>query len=183
MKIDGKRVRLSRVTADDLDFICRLETNTGIWLYEEQVESDKEKVRNKYLEQMNSTSQYDFVITNEVDGKENPVGLAQICSYSEYRKSWEVGYAIIPEFQGHGYGYEAMNLLLEFTFHQLRAHKVVGMCNCHNVKSMNLMEKLGMKREGTFKKELMWKGQWVDQYFYAILDTEYIKKANTSNTV
>ncbi|WP_044354498.1 hypothetical protein [Paenibacillus sp. E194] len=60
MKIDGKRVRLSRVTADDLDFICGLETNTGIWLYEEQVESDKEKVRNKYLEQMNSTSQYDF---------------------------------------------------------------------------------------------------------------------------
>jgi len=45
------------------------------------------------------------------------------------------------------------------------------------MKSMNLMEKLGMRREGTFKEELMWKNQWVDQYFYAILDTEYIKKS------
>ncbi|TQR46276.1 GNAT family N-acetyltransferase [Paenibacillus popilliae] len=176
MKIDGDRVFLSRVTSDDLDFVCELETNTGIWLYEEQVESDKEKVRNKYLEQMNSTSQYDFVITKEADGKSIPVGLAQIWSYSEHRKSWELGFAIIPEFQGHGYGLEAINLLLDFSFHQLGAHKVVAMCNCHNMKSMNLMEKLGMRREGTFKEELMWKGQWVDQYFYAILDTDYIKK-------
>ena len=132
---------------------------------------------------MNSTSQYDFVITKEVDGKANPIGLAQIWSYSEYRKSWELGFALIPEFQGQCYGYEAMDLLLDFSFHQLGAHKVVGMCNCKNMKSMNLMEKLGMRREGTFKEELMWKNQWVDQYFYSVLDSEYIKKANTSNIV
>ncbi|SYX83847.1 GNAT family N-acetyltransferase [Paenibacillus alvei] len=177
MKIDGKRVRLSRVTADDLDFICQLETNTDIWLFEEQVESDREQVRNKYLEQMNSTSQYDFVITNKVDGKANPVGLAQIWSCSEYRKSWELGFAIIPEFQGQGYGYDAVKQLLDFSFHHLRAHKVVGMCNSHNVKSMSLMERLGMRREGNFKEELLWNNQWVDQYFYSILDTEYIKKS------
>ncbi|MDT8977695.1 GNAT family N-acetyltransferase [Paenibacillus sp. chi10] len=129
MKIDGDRVFLSRVTSDDLDFVCELETNNDIWLFEEQVESDKGTVRGKYLEQMKSTSQYNFVIKKEADGKSIPVGLAQIWSYTEYRKSWELGFAIIREFQGQGYGYEAINLLLDFSFHQLRAHKVVGMCN------------------------------------------------------
>ena len=32
MKIDGVRVSLSRVTAEDLDFICDLETNRNIWV-------------------------------------------------------------------------------------------------------------------------------------------------------
>ncbi|WP_268625381.1 GNAT family N-acetyltransferase [Paenibacillus alvei] len=180
MKIEGERVRLSRVTAEDLDFICDLETNENIWLFEENVEPNKEIVRQNYLERIDSTYHYDFKISQKVDGEVTPIGLAHVRSYVDYRRSWEVGYAIIPEYQGLGYGYEAIKRLLDFTFHQLQAHKVVGMCNAHNVKSMKLMEKLGMRREGTFKEELLWNNQWVDQYFYSILDTEYIKEANTS---
>ncbi|EJW15464.1 GNAT family N-acetyltransferase [Paenibacillus alvei] len=173
IKINGERIGLSRIAAEDLDFICELECNKDIWFFEESVESDKEIVREKYLENMDSPTHYDFIITRTIEGEARPIGLAQIWSYVEHRKSWELGFAIIPEYQGHGYGNEAVNLLLEFSFHHLQAHKVVGMCNGHNQKSMKLMERLGMRREGIFKDEICWNNQWVDQYFYSILDIEY----------
>lgn len=179
MKIKGNRVSLSRVTSNDLEFISELECNNEIWFFEEYIESDKGVVKEKYLEKINSKHSYDFIIEKIQDGVVIPVGIVQIWNYVEHRKSWELGFAVLPEHQGNGFGYEAVNLMLEFVFNNLEAHKVIGMCNCNNQKSSKLMEKLGMSREGVFKKELFWCDEWHDQYFYAILDSEY--KANKLN--
>lgn len=173
LKIVGKNLSLDRVTPDDLEFICRLECSKDIWFYEEIIESDYNIVREKYMEKMNSQHSYDFIVKKSSEEESIPIGLAQIWSYVEYRKSWEIGFAISPNYQGHGYGYEATNLLLEFAFNRLEAHKVIGMCNSNNEKSVKLMESLNMRREGTFKEELYWKNKWVDQYFYAILEKEF----------
>jgi [ribosomal protein S5]-alanine N-acetyltransferase len=173
MKINGERVSLSKITSDDLEFICDLECNNDIWFFEEYVESDKRVVREKYLEKIDSKYSYDFIIEKIIDGKVIPVGLAQIWSYIEHRRSWELGFAVLPDYQGHGHGYDATKLLLEFAFNNLGSHKIVGMRNCINQKSIQLMEKLGMRREGIFKEELFWRNQWYDQYFYSILEREY----------
>ncbi|MCA1295448.1 GNAT family N-acetyltransferase [Paenibacillus sp. alder61] len=176
MILNGRSVNLSRVTVDDLDFISELECNKDIWVYEEYVESDRATVRADYLEKMDSDTGYDFVVTADIDGKHERIGLAQIWSYVDHRNSWELGFAILPSYQRQGYGAEATKLLLDFAFRQLQAHKVVGMCHCHNLKSVKLMERAGMRREGIFQEELLLDGQWHDQYFYSILDKEYIKK-------
>nr|WP_255723361.1 GNAT family protein [Sporosarcina sp. ACRSL] len=179
MRLDGKNVILSRVTPDDLDFVCELECNKDIWFYEEHVESDRNVVKETYLQKMNTPHSYDFIVKSTVDGEVKSIGLAQIWCYVEHRKSWELGFAILPSYQGNGFGYETTKLLLEFAFERLQAHKVVGMCNCNNLKSVKLMESLSMKREGTFKEELFWNNQWHDQYFYSILDREYLNNSST----
>jgi len=174
MQYEGKRTRLSRITQDDLDFISELECNPNIWLFEEYIESDRNAVKKKYLEKLESKNSFDFVISKTGPGEYTPVGIAQIWSYVRHRRSWEIGFAILPEHQGNGHGQEAVELLVDFAFNYLQAHKVVGMCNCKNIKSMKLMERLGMRREGIFKEELFWQDQWYDQYFYSLLDSEYI---------
>lgn len=176
MILAGQKINLARVKEENLDFICELECNRNIWIYEGFVQSDKSKVREDYLKKMKSNTSYDFVITTKIDGEDKAVGLAQIWSYIEDRKSWELGYAVLPEYQGKGYGYEATKLLLMFAFETLQAHKAVGMCNCNNLSSATLMEKVGMQREGTFREEFFWNNQWTDQYFYSILDKEYFEK-------
>lgn len=173
MKLAGKKVNLSGVTPDDLDFICELECNKDIWLFEEYIESDMNVVREKYLQKMDTKHSYDFIIKSVIEGEVKRVGLAQIWSYVEHRKSWELGFAILPIYQGNGFAYEATILLLEFAFKKLEALKVVGMCNCNNLQSAKLMEKLGMRIEGTFREELFWNNEWHDQYFYSILAREF----------
>ncbi|MCR8644448.1 GNAT family N-acetyltransferase [Paenibacillus sp. N1-5-1-14] len=175
MRIHGKKVSLTRVTEDDLDFISMLECNMELWLYEEEVyiATDPNAVRDRYLKKMDSSYAYDFVIWTLVDDVQVPIGLAQMWSYNEHRKSWELGFAILQDYQGHGYGTEAIKLLLDYAFEQLQAHKVVGMCNSNNVHSAKLMERVGMRREGTFREELFWNKEWHDQHFYSILESEY----------
>ncbi|PYI50321.1 hypothetical protein DLM86_30085 [Paenibacillus flagellatus] len=74
------------------------------------------------------------------------MGLAQIWRYVEHRRSWEIGFAVLPEYGGRGYGTETASLLLRFAFEHLDAHKVVGMCNSHNTRSAALLERIGAPR-------------------------------------
>ncbi|OBR66522.1 GCN5 family acetyltransferase [Paenibacillus oryzae] len=178
MKIEGEKVRLSKIDENNLSFVSELECNSMVWQYEESVEKDKEAARSKYREQMNSQYHYDFVITKESNDSEStdlesPIGIVQAWSYVEHRHSWELGFGMLADYQGKGYGYEAVQLLLQYMFETTNARKIVGMCNSKNVKSIKLMEKLNMTREGIFKEEFLWNGNYCDQYFYSILKKEW----------
>lgn len=176
MDIAGQRVVLSTITHNDLDFLCRIECDTQLWYFEESVPSDVDAVRAKFVERIEASSEkatrFDFVITLLADGNRTPIGMAQIWSYIESRKSWEIGFALLPAYMGKGYAMEAVGLLLQFAFDSLAAHKVVGMCNAKNTRSMKLMEQAGMTREGIFREEFFWQNQWTDQYYYSILERE-----------
>ncbi|WP_422660616.1 GNAT family N-acetyltransferase [Paenibacillus sp. EC2-1] len=181
MEIHGEKVMLSRISVSDLDFIYRIECDKDLWYFEESVESDEQVVRAKYLHKIsegNQSNSYDFIVRLKVDGQMVPIGLAQVWSYIDFRKSWEIGFAIIPEYGGHGYGSEAAKLLLGYAFEQLDAHKVVGMCNAKNIRSEMLMRHVGMRQEAIFKEELMWHDQWTDQYYFSILEREFLKADN-----
>jgi len=177
MKLNGERLELTLLTMNDLDFAIAIESDPDLWQFEESVRS-KEEAREHFLEKLEAQEEqgcYDFIVTSASGPGKTPIGLAQIWSYVDERKSWEIGFAILPEYQGQGYGSEASKLLLQFAFEQLEAHKVVGMCNSHNEQSSKLMERIGMVREGIFREELFWRGRWADQYFYCILEKEYAR--------
>jgi [ribosomal protein S5]-alanine N-acetyltransferase len=178
MDIYGERLLLSRISIHDLDFICRTECDKDLWYFEEHVKSDEKVVRDSYLHKIEKeyASSYHFVVTLLADRNKTPIGLVKIRSYIEYRKSWEIGYAILPEYGGQSYGSEAAKLLLQFAFEKLDAHKVVGMCNSCNTRSSAIMERIGMTKETVFKEELFWRNQWIDQYYYSILEKEFLLK-------
>ncbi|SEM99799.1 GNAT family N-acetyltransferase [Paenibacillus sp. OK076] len=180
MEFAGQKIRITPVTEQDLDFICTLECDASIWSFEEDVETDTEKVRDKYRSHFSTTDEepyaYDFIIRRLEDPEGEPIGLIQMWSYVGHRKSWELGFALLPNYVGNGYGSEATKLLLEFAFNGLHAHKVIGMCNAQNVRSAALMQHVGMTREAVFKEELWWNNQWTDQYFFSILEKEFIER-------
>ncbi|GIP24665.1 GNAT family N-acetyltransferase [Paenibacillus sp. J22TS3] len=176
MEIQGEKLLLIPVSDAHLDFVCQLECDANLWSFEESIKTDIDEVREEYLERMGEDCSYDFVITLASDSTRTPIGIAQLWSYVEHRNSWELGFAVLPGYSGRGYGKEAAGLLLKFAFEELNAHKVVGMCNCNNTPSAVLMERIGMRREAVFKDEYLWHGDWTDQYFYSILDKEFVER-------
>lgn len=177
LEIVGDKLILSRLSINDLDFICRIECDKSLWKYEEFAQSNEDVVREEYINKIyrRQNGNYDFIVNLIANGRKTPIGLEQIWSYNDYRKSWEIGFAILPEYRRKGYDREAAKLLLEFAFNKLNAHKVVGMCNSNNKSSATLMEYIGMVREAIFKEELFWHSKWTDQYFYSILEKEFFK--------
>ncbi|PRY53992.1 RimJ/RimL family protein N-acetyltransferase [Knoellia remsis] len=85
-----------------------------------------------------------------------------------------LGWSMDPEVRGRGLATEAVLAALSVCFDSLRLHRVEADCYAPNSASAALMERVGMTREGhqravTLHRDL----GWVDQYSYAMLDTDW----------
>ena len=61
---------------------------------------------------------------------------------------FELGWTIIPEYQGKGYATEAARMLLDYAFTQLKQDRVISLIHPDNTPSRRVAEKLGQKVEG-----------------------------------
>ncbi|HJP76515.1 MAG TPA: GNAT family protein [Pseudonocardiaceae bacterium] len=93
----------------------------------------------------------------------------------------EIGFVLNPTHAGQGYATEAGCALLRLAFEHYGFHRVIGLCNGRNSSSMNLMERLGMRREGFFVQSEVVKGKRVDVASYAILRQEWLGRRPVSS--
>ncbi len=92
----------------------------------------------------------------------------------------EIAYTIAPAYQGKGYATEAVLGMMGFMFGKLRKHRLIATADPRNKSSLKVMERVGMRREGYFKKSF-WAGKaWTDDVLYALLKEEWpaIKNKN-----
>ena len=155
--LKGKSIELVPVTEEHMEFICNEESDEELWCYEEHVETDKNRIRKKFIKRIEENDVFDFIVKRSSDGVQ--MGVVYIWECITSRKSWEIGYVILPEFQGNGYCLESVQLLLSFAFNELKAHKVLGMCHCENKKSELIMKKAGMSKQCVFREEYLCGGK------------------------
>ncbi|HEX3021875.1 MAG TPA: GNAT family protein [Lachnospiraceae bacterium] len=90
-----------------------------------------------------------------------------------YDQIYELGFIIKSEYQGKGYGYEIGKALLDYGFHVLNLHKIIAETIEGNNKSISLIEKLGFTKEATLRKQNYDHNQWVDEYHFGLLKSDY----------
>ena len=90
----------------------------------------------------------------------------------------ELGIAIGDrEFQGKGYGAEAIGLLLAFGFDTLNLHKIQLDVYANNARGIRCYEKCGFRREGARREARWWNGRWWDLLEYGILHHEWRERS------
>lgn len=76
---------------------------------------------------------------------------------------------------------EAARAVIDFAFDTLELNRVIATTDCRNAPSVALLERLGMKRAGHFRHNLWFKGEWCDEFHYAVLREEWPRlRANQS---
>ncbi len=93
--------------------------------------------------------------------------------HSKQDETVEIGYRLGIPHQGKGYVTEAAKALLAVLFNSFKVHKVIAYCVEQNQASWNVMQKLGMKREGCLREHSQLNGAWFDELVYGILQREY----------
>lgn len=88
----------------------------------------------------------------------------------------EVWYKLLPSFWGLGYATEALKAVLHFVFNTLGLHRVEAGCATLNIASARVLEKAGFIKEGQHRGILPIRGQWVDNYSFAILEKDYFEQ-------
>ena len=83
--------------------------------------------------------------------------------------SAEIGYSLARPYWNRGIMSEALREALRFGFERLGLHRIEAQHESDNPASGRVMEKAGMRREGTLRGRLYNKGRYVDVELYAIL--------------
>ncbi len=94
----------------------------------------------------------------------------------------EIGFTFAREFHGRGLAHEASARVLDFAFTELNLHRVIAITDCENHSSAALLGRLGMRREAHYIQNIWFKGKWGDEYLYAILQDEWLKRETPANS-
>ncbi|MBN2773325.1 MAG: GNAT family N-acetyltransferase, partial [Prolixibacteraceae bacterium] len=100
------------------------------------------------------------------------IGLAGMFLSNDKFRLGEMYYKFFPEFWGNGYATEVCKKLINTGFEKMNLHKVEAGVATGNIASIRVLEKAGMKREGLRRKILPIRGQWVDNYHYAVVEDD-----------
>lgn len=90
--------------------------------------------------------------------------------------TYEIGWVFNPNYYNNGYATEAAYSVLNYGFETLNLHRIIATCQPENIPSWKVMEKIGMRKEGYFKKCIPNGNEWWDEYYYAILHKEWNPK-------
>jgi RimJ/RimL family protein N-acetyltransferase len=168
--LSGDRVSLATVEEDDLDAfaLARSDPDVRIPLGIDSP-GNRDDVEEFYEERISDEESFWFAAT--VD--DEFVGAVVFTEVYESHGVAELSYWILPTYQGEGYGSEAVDLLLEYGFDELRLHRVRADCYATNDGSRGLLETLGFDREGRFREAAFVEGEYVDVLRYGLLASEW----------
>ena len=93
----------------------------------------------------------------------------------------EIGFTLSREYQGYGFATEAVSYFLNYAFLTFDLHRIIATTDCENAASVALLERLGMRREGHFLQNVWFKGKWGDEYLYAVLKEEWLRKRDINS--
>lgn len=85
----------------------------------------------------------------------------------------EVGFAFARDAQGQGYATEAATAILRLGFDDLGFHRITAVVVEGNEPSVRLLGRLGFRREARFVDGAQFKGKWVTQLVFALLEEEW----------
>ena len=83
-----------------------------------------------------------------------------------------LGYYLGQEHNGRGYTTEAIRLVLDYAFRDLKLHRIEAGVMPHNAGSIRVLEKVGFEREGLSKKNVRINGEWEDHLHLAIINPD-----------
>ncbi len=90
-----------------------------------------------------------------------------------FNRKAELSIIIKKEYQQKGYGKKAMKQIMNFAFNKMNLHRLEAEIIEYNKVSIALIEKLGFKKEGTFRQAKYSQGKYWDIFRYGILKDEF----------
>ena len=182
MRIETERLILRPLALTDEDDLLEYQSHPDIVRYIPWPERTREQVRSA-MEEVLETGKYELseehdylVLVWEVKEGAHAgkvIGQSNMTLRSATDKCSNIGWVTHQDFQRHGFAFEATRALMAHAFTQYPLHRIIADIDTRVPESAALAEKLGMRREATFKDGEFFKGAWCDMWLYAILKSEF----------
>ena len=92
---------------------------------------------------------------------------------NDHHSAAVLGYSVARQHWGKGLTVEAARAVIDWGFRKWELAKVKAYADARNVQSLRVMEKLGMRREGTLRNHREHRDERVDDVHYVLLREEW----------
>jgi len=172
--LEGISLNLKVLEREDVDFLVECFNNADFWgqyspIGEQVSKSEWMKIVDNPSNFMIMTEMKIFIIQKK-DGKR--IGITWHILNMPYRLM-EIVCFLVPSERGKGYGTEAAQLMIDYLFLAKDIVRIQAVVNVSNKASQRVLEKAGLKMEGTVRRLLFVRGVWSDYYLLSILREEW----------
>ncbi len=163
------RLVLRSLQEADVQQLFELRSNPAMSLYINRAVSSSIEEVQTFIERISKNANEGAVgywaIT--LQGDDRLIGTACVFNISNDHHRAEVGYELLPAYQGKGYMIEAVGAVVQYCFEQLNLHSLEAVVDPANTPSVRLLEKSGFVREALFKDKEFYKGGYRDLAVYS----------------
>ncbi|TRX59451.1 GNAT family N-acetyltransferase [Fulvivirga sp. M361] len=149
--LETERLSLREFEISDADFILKL-VNTPDWLKfigdkgVKSVDSAENYLKNGPIKSYKEHGYGLWLVQLKDPG--TPIGMCGLVNRATL-ENIDIGFAMLPEYSGLGYGFEMANATLTYAKNSLGIHKVVAITDPNNIASIKLLNKIGLHFEKT----------------------------------
>ncbi|MFP7231902.1 GNAT family protein [Bacillus subtilis] len=134
------------------------------------IEGQRKRIR-VYQQRLEKDEEYHFgIFTASDDTLIGTVSLFQVIRGA--LQTAFIGYFLDKAHNGKGLMTEAVRLVVDYAFHELKLHRIEAGVMPRNLGSMRVLEKARFHKEGIARKNVKIKGVWEDHQVLAILNRD-----------
>lgn len=157
-----------RLQSENRDFFEQFSMIRAVDYY--TIEGQRKRIA-EYQERMKKDTEYHFgIFTASDDTLIGTVSLFQIIRGA--LQTAFIGYFLDKAHNGKGLMTEAVRLVVDYAFHELKLHRIEAGVMPRNLGSMRVLEKAGFHKEGIARKNVKINGVWEDHQVLAILNPD-----------
>ncbi len=172
----GKKVKLRAIKKEDLTLACKYLNDSEIkklmysgipfpMTYEEELRWFEENSKE-------NNGRYNFSIEDLETNKY--IGGCGINNINWVSRVATIGIFIgDKDFLSKGYGYDAMNVLIDFIFSEMNMNKISLNAFSFNERAINCYKKCGFIVEGVLRNEIYREGKYYDNIYMGLMKEEW----------
>lgn len=170
--LESKRLMLRRMDKIDVKEIFAMRSNPEIMKYIPRPLAKNEEEALEHLALIDSGLEKNEAINWAITirGNSKLVGIIGFyrTKHEDYRS--EIGYMLLPEVHGKGIASEAVEIVVEFGFNEMKLHSIEAVIDPENIASEKVLQKNGFIKEGHFKENGFFDGKFIDSVIYSRLN-------------
>ena len=168
----GENIKLRALEKEDLNFLYQIENNESFWQVSHTQTPFSKYMLKLYLENAHldiyQAKQLRLIIEDNNTNKQ--VGMIDLFDFNPKHKRAGIGILIHPDFQEKGYAFEALSLLINYTFTHLDLHQLYANITEDNNKSISLFEKCNFIKTGIKKDWIFTNNNYKSEILYQLIN-------------
>lgn len=175
--LETNRLLLRRVSPEDVNEVLELRGNPATMKYIPRQLTTSIEEAMAHINMINDKIEKNEGINWAITIKGNPKFIGIIGHYRIQPENHrcEIGYMILPEYNGKGIVTEAIKAVLDYGFEDLKMHSIEAVIDPENIASERILLKNGFVKEAHILENELWNGKFWDTVIYSLLKRNFKK--------